>query len=46
MSVFELFRDGEYKVIMVIMVVEEGLDIKECNFVVRYDYVGSLVVMM
>lgn len=46
MSALELFRDGEYKVIMATTVAEEGLDIKECNLVVRYDYAGSPVAMM
>lgn len=45
-SALELFRDGEYKVIMATTVAEEGLDIKECNLVVRYDYAGSPVAMM
>lgn len=39
----KLFMKGDYKVIVVIIIVEEGLDIKVCNFVVKYDYVGNLI---
>lgn len=42
----ELFRDGEFKVIMATTIAEEGLDIKECNLIVRYDYAGSSISMM
>ncbi|XP_061172801.1 antiviral innate immune response receptor RIG-I-like [Saccostrea echinata] len=39
----ELFKEGQYKIIVATTVAEEGLDIKECNLVVRYDYVGSAI---
>lgn len=39
----ELFIKGDFKVIVVMIIVEEGLDIEECNFVVKYDYVGNLI---
>ncbi|XP_062594920.1 antiviral innate immune response receptor RIG-I-like [Saccostrea cucullata] len=39
----DLFKEGQYKIIVATTVAEEGLDIKECNLVVRYDYVGSAI---
>ncbi|XP_062594929.1 ATP-dependent RNA helicase DHX58-like [Saccostrea cucullata] len=37
----ELFRKGDFKLIVATTIAEEGLDIKECNLVVRYDYAGN-----
>lgn len=45
-EILELFKEGNYKVIIVILVVEEGLDIQKCSLVVRYDYVINEIVMV
>lgn len=37
----DLFRKGDFKLIFATTIAEEGLDIKECNLVVRYDYAGN-----
>ncbi|XP_061175548.1 antiviral innate immune response receptor RIG-I-like isoform X1 [Saccostrea echinata] len=40
-NAIELFKNGEFKIIVATTIAEEGLDIKECNLVVRYDYAGN-----
>lgn len=45
-EILEFFKEGNYKVIIVILVVEEGLDIQKCSLVVRYDYVINEIVMV
>lgn len=39
----KLFTKGDYKVIVATTIAEEGLDIKACNLVVKYDYAGNLI---
>ncbi|XP_061172835.1 antiviral innate immune response receptor RIG-I-like [Saccostrea echinata] len=39
----DLFRKGDFKLIVATTIVEEGLDIKECNLVVKYDYAGNAI---
>lgn len=39
----ELFTKGDFKVIVATTIAEEGLDIEECNLVVKYDYAGNLI---
>ena len=39
----DLFRKGDYKVIVATTIAEEGIDVKECNLVVRYNYAGNII---
>lgn len=39
----DLFRIGDYKVIVATTIAEEGIDVKECNLVVRYNYAGNII---
>nr|XP_022339462.1 probable ATP-dependent RNA helicase DDX58 isoform X2 [Crassostrea virginica] len=39
----DLFRKGNYKVIVATTIAEEGIDVKECNLVVRYNYAGNII---
>jgi late competence protein required for DNA uptake (superfamily II DNA/RNA helicase) len=41
LDALELFREGDFKIIVATTIAEEGLDVQECNLVVRYDYAGS-----
>jgi ERCC4-related helicase len=45
-NAIELFKDGQFKIIVATTIAEEGLDIKECNLVVRYDYAGNPISMV
>lgn len=38
-----LFKGGSFKVIVATTIAEEGIDVKECNLVVRYNYVGNII---
>ncbi|XP_072025648.1 ATP-dependent RNA helicase DHX58-like [Amphiura filiformis] len=42
-NLLELFREGDHKLIVATSVAQEGLDIAQCNVVVRYNYVSSVV---
>lgn len=45
-NAIELFKDGQFKIIVATTIAEEGLDIRECNLVVRYDYAGNPISMV
>ena len=40
-NVIKHFKDGEVNIIVATTVAEEGLDISECNYVIRYDVKGN-----
>ncbi|XP_078588423.1 ATP-dependent RNA helicase DHX58-like [Branchiostoma floridae x Branchiostoma japonicum] len=45
-EVIRQFREGELNLLIATTVAEEGLDIKECNFVIRYGLVTNEIAMM
>ncbi|XP_066277596.1 ATP-dependent RNA helicase DHX58-like [Branchiostoma lanceolatum] len=45
-EVIRKFREGELNLLIATTVAEEGLDIKECNFVIRYGLVTNEIAMM
>ncbi|XP_041057703.1 interferon-induced helicase C domain-containing protein 1 isoform X1 [Carcharodon carcharias] len=45
-EVLSKFRDGEINLLIATTVAEEGLDIKECNFVIRYGLVTNEIAMV
>ncbi|XP_036400948.1 interferon-induced helicase C domain-containing protein 1 [Megalops cyprinoides] len=45
-DVLEKFRKGEINLLIATTVAEEGLDIKECNFVIRYCLVTNEIAMI
>ena len=40
-AVIKAFRDGSVNIIVATTVAEEGLDISDCNYVIRYDMKGN-----
>ena len=39
--VISRFHSGEKNLLLATSVAEEGLDIRDCNFVIRYDMMGN-----
>ena len=39
--VIKRFHTGEKNLLLATSVAEEGLDIKDCNYVIRYDMMGN-----
>ncbi len=42
-DVLKLLREGDHKILVATSVAQEGLDIRECNAVVLYNLVPSVV---
>ena len=39
--VIKMFKTGERNLLLATSVAEEGLDISDCNYVIRYDMMGN-----
>lgn len=42
-DVLNCFKDGKHKIIVATSVAEEGLDVRQCNWVVRYEHVTNSI---
>jgi len=42
-DVLKSFKDGKHKLIIATSVAEEGLDVRQCNWIIKYEHVTNSV---
>ena len=45
-DVLKYFKDGRHKIIIATTVAEEGLDVRKCDLVIRYEHVTNATAMI
>lgn len=40
-TAIDMFRNGEYNILVATDIAQEGLDVPECSYVIRYEFVSN-----